>query len=115
MKTMTKTTTRTTTTKTSKALGFLGLLYLGRKAIIGEELLNYNKPLALLVAANDLTSGTALKELAKFERAGYQIDKTYSMEELGEALGHQRVSFIGIIGKKAALSYLAKIEEEERI
>ncbi len=90
-------------------LGFLGLLYVSKRAIIGEDFLSHLNKVKYVVVANDLTSNqsqTIKKQLVS--RHLPMDDKNFSSEELGNALGHGGVNFIGIVDKKAALAYVSK-------
>ena len=95
------------------ALGFLGLLYPTHQVIIGEELRKRMEEVTLIVAANDLDSGESLRTLGRIKRAHKPLSQTFAAKELGMALGHSEIKFLGIIGKKAAMSYLLKLKKGE--
>ena len=96
------------------ALGFLGLLYPTHQVIIGEELHKRMDEVTLIVAATDLGSGESLRTLGRIKRAHKPLSETFTAEELGKALGHAEVKFLGIVGKKAAMSYLLKLKKGEK-
>lgn len=95
------------------ALGFLGLLYPTHQVIIGEELRKRMSEATLVVVATDLDSGESLRTLGKIKRAHKPLSQTFTAKELGKALGHSEIKFLGIIGKKAAMSYLLKLKKGE--
>lgn len=92
-------------------LGFLGLLYVGDKALIGEELLEHLSKVALLIVANDAESGQSESLKRRAQSAHIPMSELFSKEELGQALGHASVTFVGITDKKAAGAYLKKLTE----
>lgn len=90
-------------------LGFLGLLYVSKRAIIGEDFLSHLDKTKFVVIANDLTSNQSLMIKKQIKNRHLPVDeKSFSSEELGQALGHGGVNFIGIVDKKAALAYVSK-------
>ncbi len=90
-------------------LGFLGLLYVSKRAIIGEDFLSHLDKAKFVVIANDLTSNQSLMIKKQIKNRHLPVDeKSFSSEELGKALGHDGVNFIGIVDKKAALAYVSK-------
>jgi ribosomal protein L7Ae-like RNA K-turn-binding protein len=92
-------------------LGFLGLLYVAHKALIGEELYSSLHKVALLLVAKDATSNQALSTKRRAQSAHVPMIEEFSEEELGAALGHDSVTFVGIIDEKAAGAYLKKTKE----
>lgn len=94
-------------------LGFLGLLYVAHKALIGEELLENFSKVKLLLMASDATSHQAQGLERKASLAHLPFLKEYTEEELGRALGHETITFIGIIDAKAAGAYLKKTTKKE--
>lgn len=96
------------------ALGFLGLLYPAHQVLIGEELWKNMEKVTLVVAASDIQSGEATRYLMKIKRAHKPSFQGFNSEELGEALGHARINFIGIIGKKASMNFLLKAKKGEK-
>jgi ribosomal protein L7Ae-like RNA K-turn-binding protein len=68
---------------------------------------------SLIVAATDLDSGESLRTLGRIKRAHKPLSQTFAAKELGKALGHSEIKFLGIIGKKAAMSYLLKLKKGE--
>ena len=96
------------------ALGFLGLLYPSHQAIIGEELHKRMEEVTLIVAATDLDSGESLRTLGRIKRAHKPLSQTFTAKEIGKALGHSEVKFLGIVNKKAAMSYLLKLKKGEK-
>ncbi len=92
-----------------QVLGFLGLLYVSKRAIIGEDFLSHLDKAKFVIVANDLTSNQSLMIKKQILSRHLPIDeKSFSSEELGNALGHGGVNFIGILDKKAALAYVSK-------
>jgi ribosomal protein L7Ae-like RNA K-turn-binding protein len=90
-------------------LGFLGLLYVGKKALIGEELTSRLGKVKLLIKASDATSNQALGLKRKAINAHIPFVESFTKDELGAALGHNDVTYIGIIDEKAAGAYLKKL------
>ncbi len=93
----------------NQLLGFLGLLYVSKRAIIGEDFLSHLDKAKFVVIANDLSSNQS--QMIKKQIVSRHLpldDKSFSSEELGNALGHGGVNFIGIVDKKAALAYVSK-------
>ena len=91
-----------------QSLGFLGLLFVSRKALIGEELSAKLEHCILLLNASDATSIQALGIRHKAELRHTPLYGKFTEEELGHALGRDKVTFVGIIDKKAAAAFLAK-------
>jgi ribosomal protein L7Ae-like RNA K-turn-binding protein len=89
-----------------KTLGFLGLLYRGREVVIGEAILEKMPKGFLLLLASDAASGTVREYLPKAEHAGVKTLTLATKAELGRALGHDEVSAILILSKKAAAKIL---------
>lgn len=94
-----------------KVLGLVGLLYKAHKAYIGAELLAHLDKCHFILLAHDLHSHTSLREKKKMLALEIQIDESYSMKELGEAVGKPPVSYIGIVDKKAANSLEEKLKK----
>jgi ribosomal protein L7Ae-like RNA K-turn-binding protein len=92
-------------------LGFLGLLYVAHKALIGEELFSSLHKVHLLLVATDATSNQALSTKRRAQNAHIPLIEEFTEAELGQALGHDSVTFIGIIDEKAAGAYLKKGKE----
>jgi ribosomal protein L7Ae-like RNA K-turn-binding protein len=89
-------------------LGFLGILYSRDKALIGETLLHQAEQVRFVVVANNITSNEGKKIQASFARRHIPMDMSFTAEELGMALGHDAVNFVGITDKKAAEAYAVK-------
>ena len=66
------------------------------------------------MAASDIESGEGLKNLGKIKRAGKNVFEEYSAIELGNALGHDKINFIGILHKKASMNFLLKAKKGEQ-
>ena len=98
----------------SNVLGFLGLLYPSRQVLIGEELWKRIDEVTLVIAATDLTSGESLRYLEKIKKAHKPLFQGFDSVELGHALGHDKVNFIGVLGKKAAMNFLIKAKKGEQ-
>mgnify|MGYP003595891119 CR=1 FL=1 len=92
-------------------LGFLGLLYVAHKALIGEELYSSLSKVHLLIVAEDAHSNQALSTKRRAQSAHVPLLEEFTEAELGAALGHDSVTFIGIIDEKAAGAYLKKTKE----
>jgi ribosomal protein L7Ae-like RNA K-turn-binding protein len=92
-------------------LGFLGLLFVAHKALIGEELLSSLTKVHLLIVAKDATSNQALSTKRRAQNAHIPLYEEFTESELGAALGRDTVTFIGIIDEKAAGAYLKKTKE----
>ncbi len=100
--------------KQNDALGFLGLLYPAHQVMIGEELWKNMDKVTLVVAASDIVSGEATRYLSKIKRAHKPLFQGFNSEELGMALGHAKINFIGIVGKKASMNFLLKAKKGEQ-
>jgi ribosomal protein L7Ae-like RNA K-turn-binding protein len=85
-----------------KTLGFLGLLYRGREVVIGEAIIEKMPKGFLLVLAADAAGNTVREYLPKAEHAGVPTLTLATKAELGRALGHDEVSAILVLSKKAA-------------
>lgn len=94
-----------------KVLGLVGLLYKAHKAYIGAELLAHLDKCYFVFVAKNLSSGTSLRYKKKILALDIPLDETFSMEELGAAVGKPPVSYIGIIDKKAANAILGKLKK----
>jgi ribosomal protein L7Ae-like RNA K-turn-binding protein len=92
-------------------LGFIGLLYVGHKAMIGEELLTHFAAVKLLLVASDAVSNQAIGIKNKAVSAHLPIAGGFTKAELGEALGYEEVNFLGIVDAKAAGAFLKKSTE----
>lgn len=102
-----------TNEKKRELLGFLGLLYVGHKAYIGEELVSRLSQVKLLIKATDAASNQALGFQRKAEAQHIPFAKeSFSKDDLGLALGHEDVTYIGITDSKAAGAYLMKLTGE---
>ena len=89
-------------------LGFLGILYVSRRAMIGEDFLSHLDKVRFVVKANNLTSNQS-KSIEKMVISRHiPMDDSFTSAELGNALGHDEINFIGIVDKKAALAYVSK-------
>jgi|LAHS01.1.fsa_nt_gb ribosomal protein L7Ae-like RNA K-turn-binding protein len=97
--------------KAKSKLGFLGLLYVAHKVAIGEDLAEHFSKVKLLLMASDATSNQALSLEKKATSAHVPLIKEFTKKELGQALGHDEVTFLGIIDEKAAGAYLKKSAE----
>ncbi|MCH3910130.1 MAG: hypothetical protein LKJ81_01305 [Bacilli bacterium] len=95
-------------------LGFLGLLYVAHKAYIGEEMIDKFSKMKIIIMAKDATSSQATSTLKKAERMHLPVVKAYDEETLGRALGHEKVTFIGIIDSKAAAAFTKKAAEGDK-
>ncbi len=91
-----------------QSLGFLGILFVSRKALIGEELAARLDKCKLLIYATDAMSNQALGIRHKAELRHTPLYGKFTEEELGHALGRDKVTFVGIVDAKAAAAFLAK-------
>lgn len=89
-------------------LGFLGILYVSQKAIIGEDFISHLDKVRFVIMANDISSGQGEAIKKKILARHLPISETFSSKELGLALGHSEINFIGITDKKAAMAYISK-------
>lgn len=94
-----------------KVLGLMGLLYKAHKAYIGAELLAHLDKCYFVFVAKDLSSGTSLRYKKKMLASETPMDESFSMKELGDALGKPPVSFVGIVDKKAANAIISKMQK----
>lgn len=97
--------------KAKSKLGFLGLLYVAHKVVIGEDLAEHFSRVKLLLMASDATSNQALGFEKKALAAHVPLIKEFTKKEMGQALGHDEVTFLGITDEKAAGAYLKKSAE----
>ena len=83
-------------------LQLLGLAYKGKRIIIGDDILTslrQNKKLSLIIIASDVSENTLkrFKDKANFYKVDYAI--LFTKEELGQSLGKDYVSAVGICDK----------------
>lgn len=95
----------------SRQLSFLGLLNKGGNLIIGEAL-DCQRHLALLIVADDAGKDAQRRAESLINKLGPILMKGYSKSQLGQALGKDEVSLVGISSKKAALALLGKAGKE---
>lgn len=91
-----------------RRLGFLGLLYRADKAFIGEDLDKNLGEMKLVVVATDATTNTAEGFKKRLLMSHIPTSTTFTKADLGRALGHDEINFIGLKDKKAIASYIAK-------
>jgi ribosomal protein L7Ae-like RNA K-turn-binding protein len=90
-------------------LGFLGILYASHRALIGDELFRHLEKVHFIVMANNLSSGQSKMWQKKISSRHIPTDAiSFNAKELGKALGHEEINFIGITDKKSAISYVTK-------
>lgn len=93
--------------------GFIGLLFKGDKLLIGKELQNHMDKVALFVMAKDASSNESERLKKKILRAHRPfLTTSLTKEEMGEALGRDEVTFIGITDKKAAFAFIEKTNKK---
>lgn len=81
----------------------LGLAYKGKRIIIGDDILSnlkQGKKIALIIIASDVSENTLKKFVNK--ASYYDIDyiSMFTKQELGQCLGKEYVSAVGICDKK---------------
>lgn len=94
----------------NKKLGFLGILFRANKAFIGPTLDEKLLKMKLVIVATDISSSTSARMLSRIKENGIPYIKEFSVEELGFAVGRDKVNFIGISDIKAVNAYLKKGE-----
>jgi ribosomal protein L7Ae-like RNA K-turn-binding protein len=85
-----------------QTLGFLGILFRGHSALIGEEAYQARSRMKLAFLAFDASENTKKEALSACEAQGIKPLQSYSKSELGNALGYENVSFLVVTSKKAA-------------
>lgn len=94
-----------------QVLGFIGILFRANKLQIGSYLWHSMSEVKLFVKAKDADSGEAMRYEKKIRSAHLPLLVVdLSKEELGEAVGRDAVTFIGITDKKAALAFVSKVK-----
>lgn len=93
----------------NECLGFLGILYVGHKALIGDEALRSIDKASLAIMAKDSSSGESEKLKKKIKSRHIPMIELFTGEELGRALGKEKVSCIILVDKKAAVSFMKKM------
>lgn len=90
-------------------LGFIGLLFRANKIQIGANLWHHIDEVSLFLKAKDANSGEALRYEKKIKSRHLPlVEVNLTMAELGSALGRAEVTYIGVMGKKAAMAVLSK-------
>ena len=92
-----------------KILSFLGLLNRGGKTLIGPSLEKGMRKVNFLFIAND--SKRKEEFLIQVSHHNIPYDSHYGKGELGESLGYDELSAVGIIDAKAAKAMKEKIKE----
>ena len=92
-----------------KALSFLGILNRGGRLVFGPAIENALGRLSLLIVANDAAGKDKMS--VKAQNRGVPTLSQYGKEELGQALGYDELSYVGILGKKEAKAFLEKAKE----
>ena len=92
-------------------LRFLGLLNRGGKLTFGPGVEDHIDRYDLLIVASD--SSRAQKAKEKAIRLNIPVVSCFSKEEIGEPLGYDELSLVGIRGKKEAKAFLAKGDKHE--
>lgn len=83
-------------------LGFLGILYVARKALIGEEAYSSLPKAKLVLLAKDAKDGTKKMIQNAKNHHHFPLLEVYTKETLGSALGYEEVAYISIIDKRSA-------------
>lgn len=91
------------------ALSFLGLINRGGYTLVGEPLINKLSKVHLLLVATDSKREAEFKE--KAARRHIPCLTICSKEELGQALGFEELTAVGITSKKAADALINKISK----
>ena len=95
-----------------RALSFLGILNRGGNLIIGMNVLYAHKG-ALLIVAKDASEGSKKKLRDFASRLCIPLSETFSQEELGSALGYEKISCALLSSRHEANAYLAKLEAND--
>ncbi len=86
-----------------KVYGFLGLLNRGGKLLVGSALLDHIGAAKLILLAEDASPNTQKAAKDKAEYRQIPLLLLPSKSELGEALGFDQISVVGVTDSKAAL------------
>lgn len=90
-------------------IGFIGLLNRGGKLLFGEA--SYHSPKTkLLLLATDCSSNTRKKALSYASKFNIEVLEAFSKAKLGEALGYEEISLLGITDKKSSLALKKKMD-----
>lgn len=92
-------------------LGLLGLLNRGGKLIFGQSIF-FSRNIKLLLLANDASKNSKDKAINFAKNNSIEIIELYSKDSLGECIGYEEISLIGIIDSKAAKAIKKKIESK---
>ena len=94
-----------------EALRFLGLLNRGGQLYFGPTLEMRLGKVALLFVANDARNSD--KMVKKATGLHIPIVSRFGKAELGQALGYDELSYVGIVNRKAAKAMQAKLKGVE--
>jgi ribosomal protein L7Ae-like RNA K-turn-binding protein len=86
-----------------KVYGFLGLLNRGGKLLVGSSLLDHMEQAKLILLAEDASPNTKKAALDKAKYRDIPVLPVPLKSELGQALGFDQISVVGITDNKAAL------------
>ena len=95
----------------NRALSFLGILNRGGKLVFGPAIEGALPHLDLLLVAFDAKGSTRI--LTKAKNLQKEVCPLFNKEQLGQALGYDELSYVGIKGKKEALAFLSKTKGAE--
>jgi len=79
-----------------KRLNTIGLAYMAKKIVFGEEVLNQISKVKLLVMANDTSEKSKERFLKKCTYYNIEVIDCFSGEQISKALGKNNIKVIGI-------------------
>ncbi|HAS56250.1 MAG TPA: 50S ribosomal protein L7ae [Firmicutes bacterium] len=94
-----------------EVLGLLGLLNKGGKLIFGQSIF-FSRKIKLLLLAKDASKNSKEKAINFAKNSSIDLIELSSKEILGQAIGYEEISLVGIIDSRAAKAMKNKIESK---
>ena len=94
-----------------EVLGLLGLLNKGGKLIFGQSIF-FSRKIKLLLLAKAASKNSKEKAINFAKNSSIDLIELSSKEILGQAIGYEEISLVGIIDSRAAKAMKNKIESK---
>jgi len=94
----------------NSVLSLLGLIYISKKLVLGEEVLNQIKKVKFLFIASDASDKTKERYLKKCDYYNIPYTTNFSGEQLAKSLGKANIKIIGIIDEGFTQTILNKLK-----
>ncbi len=94
-----------------EVLGLLGLLNKGGKLVFGQSIF-FSRKIKLLLLAKDASKNSKEKAINFAKSNSIDLIELSSKEILGQAIGYEEISLVGIIDSKAAKAMKNKVESK---